>query len=218
MKVQNGGMARQEFGRFRTRYKIKAIYSICIPIMSSHTLKVQFANHDTVHYIKHLNDMEDDEVFSVFFTVAERKAMRDECMTLARIIDEGLHVSGGKEVFDTRGLEAYTRQYARRSRELRDTIYGSIHAVQDAKDDCWGDGDVSEIIANLSRQVSAISRGIAAANAKDDARAIRSKKSRDSICSYLETNKLARTPSTLLFRSQLDIRIAPIDHAMGSLI
>ena len=185
--------------------------------MPRQTLKVQFANQDTVHHIKHLNDMEDDEVFSVFFTVAERKAMRNECMALARMIDEGLHVSGGKEVFDTRGLEAYTRHYTRRSRELRDTIYGSIHAVQDSKDDCWGDGDASEIIAHLSRQVSAISRGIATANAKDDARAIHSKKSRDSICSYLETNKLAMTPSTFLFRSPLDIRIAPIDQAMGSL-
>ena len=184
--------------------------------MSSQTPKVQFANHDTIYQIEHLNDMEDDEVFSVFFTVAERKAMRDECMTLARMIDEGLHISDGKELFDTRGLEAYTRQYARRSRELRDTIYGSIHAVQDSQEDCWGDGDASEIISHLSRQVSAISRGIATANAKDDARAILSNTSRDPPCSYFESNKLARRTPWFLFRSQLDIRIAPIDEARRS--
>jgi hypothetical protein len=155
--------------------------------MPSQAPKVQFADHDIVYEIPHVNDMYDEEISAVFLTVGELRALREECKTLVRMIDDGLHVFDGKELFDTRGLEAHTQEYTRRASELRDNLYDSIHAAQ-CFQDAWGE-DASDAIAQLSREVSAISTEIARATAKEDARAVRSKKTHRS--SQRKPNKSA---------------------------
>jgi len=119
--------------------------------------------------------MDDEVVASIFFTSEEFRAIKKETKTLVRMMEEGLHISNGKASFDTRGLEAHTREYKKRSRELRHTLYDSIHAAQNSQQDCWGDDeqeDSSDLIAPLSRHISAISTELALATAKEDARAV----------------------------------------------
>jgi len=69
--------------------------------MSSQGRKVHFTKNNTIHEIRHINDMDDEEFHAVFFSVGERRAMRHDCDDLIRTIDEGLHILEGKEVFDT---------------------------------------------------------------------------------------------------------------------
>ena len=144
--------------------------------MPHRTPRIRFADHDTVFEITHLNDMDDEVVASVFFTSEELRAIKSETKTLVRMMEEGLHMANGKASFDTRGLEAHTKTYKKRSRELRYTLYDSIHAAQNSQQDCWGDAeqeDSCDLIAPLSRHISAISTELALATAKEDARAAR---------------------------------------------
>ena len=143
--------------------------------MPYQTPRIRFADHDTVYEVTHLNDMDNEEVSSAFFTATELRAIKNETKTLVRLMEEGLHISDDEELFDTRGLEAHTKKYKRWSKELRYTLYDSIHAAQSSQQDCWGDEkeDSSDLIAPLSRHISAISTELALATAKKDAHAVR---------------------------------------------
>jgi len=142
--------------------------------MSSQAARqVQFTTNDTVHEIRHINDMDDEEFHAVFFSVQERRAMRQDCNDLVRTIDQGLHILDGKEVFDTRGLMSHTKSNLRRSRELRDVLYGSILTVQLSDCHGWGNREDScDYIAQLSRDVTASSKGKALATAMQDAQEV----------------------------------------------
>jgi len=145
--------------------------------MSNQTRKVHFTKNDTIHEIRHINDMDDEEFHAVFFSVGERRTMRHDFQDLIRTIDEGLHIIEGQEVFETRGLMSHTKDNLRRSRELRDTLYGSILAAQ-RSDDGWGNlEDSCDSIAKLSRNVTAISKGKALATARQDAQEVLTKES-----------------------------------------
>jgi hypothetical protein len=153
--------------------------------MPCQTPRIRFADHDTVHEVTHLNDMEDEEVSSAFYTKEELRAIKKESKTLVRMMEEGLHISNGKELFDTRGLEAHTKEYKRWSQELRYTLYDSIHAAQSSQHDCWGgeQEDSSDLIAPLSRNISAISSELALATAKEDSCAARPSRKHRSVWS-----------------------------------
>jgi hypothetical protein len=153
--------------------------------------RIQFADHDTIHEVTHLNDMEDEEVASAFYTKEELRAIKKESKTLVRMMEEGLHISNGKELFDTRGLEAHTKEYKRWSRELRYTLYDSIHAAQSSQHDCWGgeQDDSSDLIAPLSRQISAISTELALATAKEDSCAARPNRNMNYCSSTMSKNE-----------------------------
>lgn len=141
-------------------------------------MNVHFAEHDTVFEIQHVNDMVDEEFFATFHTEEELGAMREECKRMVKLIDMGRHISNGKAVFDIRGLEAHTKEHLKRSNELRDTLYESIHSVQSFQ---GSHGDkLCRLLAQLSRRVSAISTEIALTMAKEDERAVRQQKSRRS--------------------------------------
>jgi len=119
--------------------------------MTMQVSKVQFSDHDTVHEIQNVKDMEEKDFSAVYFTVDELRSLRDECKTLVRMIDEGLHLSpSGKQLFDTRGLENQTKANKRKTRELRDSLYDSIHATQRGSDG-WGDSDTTDALAMMSR-------------------------------------------------------------------
>jgi hypothetical protein len=139
--------------------------------MRRKALNIQFADHDTVYEIQHVNDMNDEELSAVFWSEAELQELRQDCRALVSMIDEGLHIWNGKELFDIRGLQAHSKTYTRRAHKLRDSLYHLINAVQGS---ALMEDDVSIRIAQLSRRVSAISTEIALATAMEDHRAVRS--------------------------------------------
>lgn len=112
--------------------------------------------------------MSDDEVDSVYMSAEELKAVRTDCMTFVRMMDEGFHLVNGKKQFCTRGLDQHTKAYTSRAQDIRDNIYDSVHAIQSFQG--VSRSDASELISKLCQRFSEISAEQARAIAQDDAR------------------------------------------------
>lgn len=145
-----------------------------MPLVKSHR-RVRFAAHDKVFEIRHLKDMSDEEISSVYTSSEELQAIQTECRTLVRMMDEGQHIGkDGKELFCARGIDQHTQFHTSRARDVRSSMYNSIYTAQCFHEQEYeGSVPLEKLIGALCQRISSVSVELAHAIGMTDAKAVR---------------------------------------------
>ena len=88
---------------------------------------VSFGQFDVIHEIVHIDDIEDDEIDSIWFTPREKKQIARDAKAIVKKVDDGLLDSNDEAC---RGLEKHATRASKQRKEKVADVYDTVLGMQ----------------------------------------------------------------------------------------